>query len=52
MKHALLLAVPCLLFWSGCANYGYKSNGITELNVMDGNGNPEKIQGSSNHQAA
>jgi hypothetical protein len=44
MKHALLLVVPCLLFWSGCANYGYRSNGITELlNVIDGNKNPEKI---------
>lgn len=45
MKHALLLVVPCLLFWTGCANYGYRSNGITELmpNMIDGNMNPEKI---------
>ncbi len=43
MKHALLLVVPCLLFWTGCANYGYRSNGITEPNLIDGNKNPEKI---------
>jgi hypothetical protein len=46
MKHALLLVVPCLLFWSGCANYGYRPNGITGLeglNVIDGHKNPEKI---------
>ncbi|MGB2662440.1 MAG: hypothetical protein WAK48_00460 [Candidatus Acidiferrum sp.] len=43
MKHALLLVVPCLLFWSGCANYGYRSNGITDPNVIDGTNNPEKI---------
>jgi hypothetical protein len=43
MKHTLLIVVPCLLFWSGCANYGYRSNGITELNVIEGYKNPEKI---------
>jgi hypothetical protein len=43
MKHALLLVVPCLLFCSGCANYGYRSNGFTERNVIDGSKNPEKI---------
>lgn len=43
MKHALLVVVPCLLFWSGCANYGYRSNGITGPNVIEGYKNPEKI---------
>lgn len=45
MKHALLLVVPSLLFWSGCANYGYipSVRGTTELNVIDGHKNPEKI---------
>ena len=43
MKHALLLVLSCLLFWSGCANYGYISNGTAELNLIDGNKNPEKI---------
>jgi hypothetical protein len=43
MKHALLLLVACLLFWSGCASYGYRSHGIPLLNVIDGHKNPEKI---------
>jgi hypothetical protein len=43
MKHALLLVVPCLLFWSGCANYEYRSSGLTVLNIIDGHLNPEKI---------
>ncbi|MGB2666938.1 MAG: hypothetical protein WAK48_23240 [Candidatus Acidiferrum sp.] len=43
MKHPLLVVVPCLLFWSGCANYGYGSKGITIPNLIDGNKNPEKI---------
>lgn len=43
MKYTLLLVIPCLLFWSGCANYGNRSNGITGLNIIEGDKNPEKI---------
>ena len=35
--------MPSLLSWSGWANYGHRPNGITELNVIYGSKNPEKI---------